>query len=374
METVLDVLLPTRSHRDPDTDPPAKIDLLEWRGDVETCQPFRPDVDAEKYRVMKIFAVSLESLQALSAVRLFLPQDAKLAEHRRSVGKSLKEVLRRFAKEVPTLDPIRDMGVEVEDFEKLLQRERTLVDRLAGHALAQLDEPELRSQVDAYARKAELLEGAKLVRREARKAQSMVMREELRRMRRVLREMGHVDEVGVVLTKGRTACEINTADELVVTELFFDGTLSELTAEQCVALLSCAIFDERQKGGEDPAAGLKGGLLKAFKRLRDVARQVAKTSIACKMDLEEEEFVEKFNPGMIEAVYAWCKGAKFVEVQKLTDTYEGSTIRMMRRLEELVRQLAGAARAIGNQELQAKFEKGSELIKRDIVFCASLYL
>ena len=35
---------------------------------------------------------------------------------------------------------------------------------------------------------------------------------------------------------------------------------------------------------------------------------------------------------------------------------------------------ASASKAIGNLELQAKFEKGSDLLKRDIVFCSSLYL
>ena len=63
-----------------------------------------------------------------------------------------------------------------------------------------------------------------------------------------------------------------------------------------------------------------------------------------------------------------------MEVQKLTQTFEGTTIRTLRRLEELVRQIAVAAKAIGNVELQTKFEKGSELLKRDIVFCSSLYL
>lgn len=76
----------------------------------------------------------------------------------------------------------------------------------------------------------------------------------------------------------------------------------------------------------------------------------------------------------MEAVFAWCKGIKFVQVQELTGTFEGTTIRTLRRLEELVRQVAVAAKAIGNVELQTKFEKGSDLIKRDIVFCASLYL
>lgn len=76
----------------------------------------------------------------------------------------------------------------------------------------------------------------------------------------------------------------------------------------------------------------------------------------------------------MEAVFAWCKGAKFIEVQELTTSFEGTTIRILRRLEELVRQVAVAAKAIGNSELQEKFEKGDELIRRDIVFCSSLYL
>ena len=63
-----------------------------------------------------------------------------------------------------------------------------------------------------------------------------------------------------------------------------------------------------------------------------------------------------------------------MDVQKLTGSFEGTTIRTLRRLEELVRQLANASKSIGNHELQSKFEKGSELLKRDIVFCSSLYL
>ena len=42
--------------------------------------------------------------------------------------------------------------------------------------------------------------------------------------------------------------------------------------------------------------------------------------------------------------------------------------------EELLRQLASAAFAVGNFELKAKFDDASAKIKRDIVFAASLYL
>mgnify|MGYP002385843904 FL=1 len=46
----------------------------------------------------------------------------------------------------------------------------------------------------------------------------------------------------------------------------------------------------------------------------------------------------------------------------------------MRRLEELLRQLCAAAKAIGNSELELKFSEAIARIKRDIVFAASLYL
>lgn len=50
----------------------------------------------------------------------------------------------------------------------------------------------------------------------------------------------------------------------------------------------------------------------------------------------------------MEATYAWCNGASFLEVCKLANTFEGSIIRCLRRLDELLRQLSEAAKSIGN--------------------------
>jgi ATP-dependent RNA helicase DOB1 len=76
----------------------------------------------------------------------------------------------------------------------------------------------------------------------------------------------------------------------------------------------------------------------------------------------------------MDAAYAWANGAKFLDVCKMTDVFEGSIIRYFRRLEELLHQLQQAAKAIGNTELEAKFGDAIVKIKRDIVFAASLYL
>jgi len=42
----------------------------------------------------------------------------------------------------------------------------------------------------------------------------------------------------------------------------------------------------------------------------------------------------------------------------MTDAFEGSIIRCIRRLEELMRQMCQAAKAIGNTELENKFADG----------------
>jgi hypothetical protein len=66
----------------------------------------------------------------------------------------------------------------------------------------------------------------------------------------------------------------------------------------------------------------------------------------------------------MEVVLQWCKGAKFSEICKLTDVFEGSIIRCFRRLQELLRQMGMAAAAIGNTELEEKFAKSLEMLER----------
>lgn len=49
---------------------------------------------------------------------------------------------------------------------------------------------------------------------------------------------------------------------------------------------------------------------------------------------------------------------------KMTDVYEGSLIRMFRRLEELLLQMIAAAKVMGSQELEEKFTESLSKIKR----------
>ncbi|KAG7346098.1 DEAD/DEAH box helicase domain protein [Nitzschia inconspicua] len=347
---------------------------LLWRGTSRQCRPAKFGIDDDKIISMRVFTIGLENIDRISAVRIFTPPALQSPEARKKVAMAVKEVQKRFPEGVPLLDPIKDLNIQDGNFTTLMERAEALAKRLSSHKLATdyTEEDRLRL-VQAYENKLDLKERARLLRDEARNFQSIAMKDDLKKMKRVLKKLGHVDSNGVIQTKGRTACELNTADELIVTELIFTGVFKTLTVEQSVALLSTLTFGE-PINDEDPTSGLKSFLKNPFFKLQEVAKTVVQVQISCGLDVDEDEFLNRINPSMMEAVFAWCKGVKFVDVQKLTGSFEGTTIRTLRRLEELVRQITCAAKAIGDHELEAKFEQGSKLLKRDIVFCNSLYL
>jgi ATP-dependent RNA helicase DOB1 len=275
----------------------SNVGLL-WKGSPVHCRPVNHGVDNEKLVSNRVFTVGLDSIEDVSAVRLFIAKDIHPEPARKNLAKSMKEVQRRFPEGVPLLDPLKDLKINSDDFKKLSGRVEALKERLAAHSLCtDYDEDEIKKMVFSFGEKTGLLEQSKVIRNESRSCQGMVMRDDLKKMKRVLRQLGHVDANGVIQTKGRTACEINTANELVVVELMFIGVFNDLSAEQCMALLSCLTFDERVSDDE-PTKGLKSYLSNPFYKLQECARTVAKAMISCKIELDEDEFVDKINPGL----------------------------------------------------------------------------
>merc|ERR1712055_769971 len=203
-----------------------------------------------------------------------------------------------------------------------------------------------------------------------RKSKSLLQMDELKNMKRVLRRLGYCTAADVIEIKGRIACELSSADELLLTEMMFNGLFKDMTPPLVAAILSCFVCSD--KSNEMPK--LTDALSGPLRTMQDMARRIAKVSREAKLELEEDSYVEKFKPFMMDIVHEWCKGASFLNICKMTDMFEGSIIRSMRLLEELLRQMVQASKNIGNVELENKFSEAIKLLKRDIVFAASLYL
>ena len=79
----------------------------------------------------------------------------------------------------------------------------------------------------------------------------------------------------------------------------------------------------------------------------------------------------------MKSILYWINGEKtFAEIcdDKISDIYEGSLVRTIRRLDELIKELILCADLLGNNNLKGKLDNISKKIKRGIPFTASLYL
>lgn len=319
---------------------------------------------------MKICPVPLELLDELSSLRVYIPKDLRTLESRQAVGKSVKEVLRRFPQGVPLLDPIEDMDIKDEQFTRVIKKTTEAEEKLKKSPFHSAADKETRFAL--YNEKMESEAKIRELERQIKESKSLVLRDELRRRRRVLRRLEFVDTEGVIQRKGRTACEVSTADELLVTEMIFNGQFNDLSVNETVALLSCLINTEKKKDSDKPPSA--ENLEAPVRQLRETARRVAKVMQDAKITIDVDEYADSFNTSLVDVVIAWCQGAKFSQICKMTDAFEGTIIRCLRRLEELLRQLTLAAHTIGDIELEKKFDEGGKKLKRDIVFAASLYL
>ncbi|KAJ1822803.1 ATP-dependent RNA helicase mtr4 [Coemansia sp. RSA 2599] len=316
-----------------------------------------------------VVPVLLSAIDRISTVRVHMPKDLRSSSERRDMRKRISEVTRRLDGKIPLLDPISDMNITDDGFKTLVSKVRTLETKLHEHPLfGSSDEARLLAE---YQAKVDVQGELADVRRKIADAQSAVQLDELRCRKRVLRRLGYTTAEDVVTMKGRVACEITSGDELLLTELMFHGVFNDLSTEQTVSLLSCFAF--REKTNNEPPK-LKEELAGPLRIMQESARQIAQISNECKLAVNEDEYVESFKSELMDVVNAWCRGAKFSQICRMTDVFEGSLIRAFRRLEELLRQMAAAAKAIGNVDLENKFADGIVKIKRDIIFAASLYL
>ncbi|XP_011408921.2 PREDICTED: superkiller viralicidic activity 2-like 2, partial [Amphimedon queenslandica] len=192
---------------------------------------------------MRIIPSSLNSLHKLSSVRVYLPKDLRPSDSRFMVGKSIDEVIKRFPDGLPLLDPVADMNIKDEEFKKIVKKIEALEKRLVTSVAHK--NPNLEQLNSLCQKKIELSSAVRESKRELKKAQTIMQMDELKCRKRVLRRLGYANSSDVIELKGRVACEIDCGEELLLTEMIFNGAFNDLSVEQCVALLSCFVFQEK---------------------------------------------------------------------------------------------------------------------------------
>ena len=209
--------------------------------------------------------VLLSTVDGISILCVYPPKDLRLLEARETVWRSILEVPKRFPDGIPLLDPIANMNITDEKFKVLVEMRTTqlfilfycLIDKRFEQKIQIIENklygspmhrnprlPELYSQ---YLRKVDIQTRIRGLRKKIQATKDILQLEELTKCRkRVLRRLAFISSNDdIVEMKGRVACEISSGDELLLTELIFNGGFNSLTPEQCAGLLSCFVFTEK---------------------------------------------------------------------------------------------------------------------------------
>jgi ATP-dependent RNA helicase DOB1 len=391
---------------------------------------------------MMIIQIGLDVIESLSAIRLNIPKDLSKEKNKINIKNCINEIIRRFdsgsstatatatatassassssssssqppteVKGIPLLDPKVDLGIteHLSRIEQLSNQKADIKARLKANKFFQLDNSStstaivssssssqqqqqqqqqqqppskqfLTKSYELFQTKKKLQDEINKLKKDATELQSIVMKEDLRRMKKVLKRLEYVTMDNILTKKGRFACEVTAGDEIVITNMVFSGLFNELSIEQSVALLSCFVHNEAGASSsngsstENSILKFRTEMHKPYRTMMGIVKDVLAAYKECHIVIEDGDYLSSFNPVLIDVTYAWCQGQKFIEICKISDVFEGSIIRSLRRLDELLRQLATASLSIGNHELVTLFTEGANKIRRGVVFAASLYI
>ena len=115
------------------------------------------------------------------------------------------------------MDPIKDLRIAEKEFKNIIAKIDIFEKRKREHGLH--DNPELSKCLKIYGKKDALLKELEEAKNELKKAKSLLQMQDLKCMKRVLRRLGYCSTSDVIEVKGRIACELSSADELLLTEV-----------------------------------------------------------------------------------------------------------------------------------------------------------
>ena len=159
-----------------------------------------PAKDNPKNGVMEVVSIEPNLIQQISSVRIFIPQDIRPKENRKSVYKSIEQVKKRFGEDVPLLDPVTDMNIKEKSFKEIIEKISMFEKRLISHSLHNQENTE--EMLKAYGKKSQLTKDLEKAKSDVKKAKSLLQMADLKCMKRVLRRMGYCTSTDVIEVKG----------------------------------------------------------------------------------------------------------------------------------------------------------------------------
>ncbi len=176
-------------------------------------------------------------------------------------------------------------------------------------------------------------------------------------------------EDGKLVSKGQLISGLRHENELLVAEMVERGVLSELSLPEAAALASCLI--EESRSGDAAVARLflkkRPRIKRRVEALEGVARAVLEAQRRHHLPMPVS-----VSTGFMPAVFRWASGEDDWSsiVEESFGGHEGDLIRAMRRLLDVLRQLAESPEV--PEELSALLGRAARVIDRGIVLESAL--
>ncbi|KNH09600.1 ATP-dependent DEAD/H RNA helicae [Perkinsela sp. CCAP 1560/4] len=337
----------------------------------------------------EIRPIRVADISCVSKLRIKPRESSFPTKQYSQLQKKVGELITKHGENLMPLDAVKDMKIETEKLGSIRGKIESLEAKIEKSPIGRdASESEYANTLATYEEILIIDKNLEVLNAQLEKLKgALVLEDELQTMIRILRKMDYIDGNNVVLRKGKIACEITTTDqdELLLVELLFRGVFNDMEVELIVALLSCLVNVHKTPDQFDPGEKYHSALRKLYDISAWINKISTESGVAIRDDISVPTMApaisstvnsEKIMPSLIDITYQWTQGAKFTQIIRETDAFEGEVVRMMRRLEELLRQMATAAKssAVGSHLIYEKMMNGIEKIKRDIVFASSLYI
>ena len=181
---------------------------------------------------------------------------------------------------------------------------------------------------------------------------------------------GEGEDKPKILTRGIIASEISECNEITLTEMIVNDILIPLEPEEIVAVLATFIEEKTNEtywSDLDVSESIKNALSHIEYGTKDFEQYEVNLGIDIGTDWN-------LYLSFIQPAYDWACGRDILEMHKKYEIYEGTFIRNILRINNIVDNIKNIADTINKPELMKKLELDERLLVRDQVTTDSLYI
>ena len=186
----------------------------------------------------------------------------------------------------------------------------------------------------------------------------------------VCEDEGEGEDRPKILTRGIIASEISECNEITLTEMIVNDILIPLEPEEIVAVLATFIEEKTNEtywSDLDVSESIKNALSHIEYGTKDFEQYEVNLGIDIGTDWN-------LYLSFIQPAYDWACGRDILEMHKKYEIYEGTFIRNILRINNIVDNIKNIADTINKPELMKKLELVERLLVRDQVTTDSLYI